>query len=153
NHDWGIMVDVVSKEAKDMLMYDLQQRKDQIPPDSYFLIWNIIEAGDIKKAQYILSKKISLAQEEAHERQMQVAQATAQANAQAALATEQAKSQTIQLQTQGKLEEAKFRAGVEMDKAEKDHVRQLELLEKENMLRGQREIETVRENNRNRMNQ
>lgn len=153
NHDWGIMVDVVSKEAKDMLMYDLQQRKDQIPPDSYFLIWNIIEAGDIKKAQYILSKKIALAQEEAHERQMQVAQATAQANTQAAIATEQAKSQTIQLQTQGKLEEAKFRAGFEMDKAEKDHVRQLELLEKENMLRGQREIETVRENNRNRMNQ
>lgn len=152
-YDWGIMVDVITKESRDMLIMDLQQRKDQIPGDAYFKVWNIIQAGDLKKAQYILAKYIAKAAESAHERQLEVAQATAKANQEAAVATEQAKSNTVQLEGQSRLESIRLQGEIDAQKAIADHLRQLEIIKKQDELLTVRELSVVEANNRNRLEQ
>lgn len=153
NHDWGIMVDITTRESRQMLIMDLQSRREQLPPESYLIVMNMIEAGDMKKAQFYLAKYTAKATEENHSRQLEIAQATAKANSEAAQATEMAKANTVQVQGQSKLMEIEAQAMVDETKAISDHKRSIELLEMTNKLQGEREVTSIRENNRNRLDQ
>lgn len=97
SHEWGIMVEVDTTQNRDFLLQELSKRTG-IPDDGYFLIWNTIQSGDYKKAQYLLTKYTRKAMELEHQRQIELAQAASMGSAQAAQASEQAKATTIQLQ-------------------------------------------------------
>jgi plasmid replication initiation protein len=101
----------------------------------------------------MLSKYAAKASELAHKRQIELSQSTAIANAEAAQAAEAAKSQNIQLATQGKLQEIQMQGQVDLAKSREEHGRNRELLMLENELHAKRELNSIKENNRNRLDQ
>ena len=124
-----------------------------IPLDAYYTVLNIIEAGDLKKAQYVLTKYMAKATEEAHQRQLEIAQATAKANQEMALMTEQAKAQTRQIDIQGKLQEIEAESLAKIKELQEQHRLKMEEIEKQGGIQMDIAVATTKQNNRNRMEQ
>jgi hypothetical protein len=97
NHEWGLYIDLNTQETKEMLVQQLFARQD-LPSDAVFIVWNAIIANDLRQAQFLLAKYIQKANQEAHQRQMEIAQATNAGAAQAAVQAEQAKRGNLELQ-------------------------------------------------------
>lgn len=153
NHEWNIIVEVDTTENKELLIQDLMQRKEMIPPDAYFTIWNVIQAGDYKKAQYLLVKYGAKAAEAQHQRQMQLAQATAMANGEATKAAEQAKANTVTVEANAKIQVATAQLELDKQRLKEEHALELQRLEREYELSTKKELKVVEANNRNRLEQ
>ncbi len=152
-YDWGIYVRLETMENRQMLIQNLMDRREMIPEDVFFSIWNSIQSGDYKKAQYVLSKASRKAKREEYERNMQIAGATANANAQAAAAAEQAKQQTLVVEFGQKKQLEEFLFKLESQKSKEDFERRITELREKSELDKQRELAVVKANNENRLNQ
>ena len=152
-HDWRISVSVYSDETRQMLIQELQLRKEQIPVATYFSIWNMIMDGDFKKAEWRLAVEVKRAEKEAHQKQLEIAQATASGNAQAVVAGEQAKAKTISAQSNAKIQEIKFQTDEDIRKARELMGMEMQKAQQEAKLMEERELKVVRANNQNRLNQ
>lgn len=107
DYDFGIhLVMMPTEEDKQLLLQDLLSKNanGMIAPESYFMIYNMIRNGDIKKAQFFFAKASRDFMVEQHQREMEKIQAQAQSNAQSAQAAEAAKAQNIQLEAQLKMQ-------------------------------------------------
>ena len=82
--------------------------------EDYFVLYNMIKTGDVKKAQLFLSKAVKQHRKLMHERQMQQVEAQSMANGKAAVMAEQEKAKTMQMKLQGDL--AKISAQGEQDR-------------------------------------
>lgn len=152
-YEWGISVEVESMESIQMLMADLQARREMLPAAEYFVIWNTVKNGDSKKAEYLIAKYTEAAKKREHARSMEIAQAQSQGNAQAAVAGEEAKAQTEQLLFQLRMQEMQAKSQLDEQGRAKDHMRSIELMEKTKDREKEIAVATVEENNRNRLNQ
>jgi hypothetical protein len=103
NRDMGIYISMETVEDRQILLQDLMSKKDFIGTDIYYVVYNAIRDGDVKKAQLILAKHTQDAEEKAHAKQMQLVKAQTEGNAQAAIEAEKAKQQTIILEYEQKM--------------------------------------------------
>lgn len=152
-HSFNIMVTVHSQETKQMLMQYLMSRVDSLSADAYFTVLNCLISNDLKRAQFLLSKYVSVAQDRQHNQQIEIAQATAQGNAAASQATEEARANTIKVQGDIDLEKLKLEYSLEDKNNESQHKRKLVEIEATNALGEQREVSVVRANNQNKFEQ
>lgn len=129
NHKWGVMVEVDTTQNREFLLQELAQRKG-IPDSGYFLIWNMIQGGDFKKAQYLLAKYTQRAREMEHQQQIEIAQAASMGQAQAAQVSEQAKSKNMQLEHSLKKDFALFEHQLEQRNKMIEQSQQLQQIEK-----------------------
>jgi len=152
-HQFIIGVLIQTKESKQLLKEYLLARQDTLPPDAFFVIQMAIDSNDLKKAQFLLSKYIQASLAQAHQRQVEVAKATAQGNAEAGVAVEQerakstaevskVKIQEINVEYDRKTELEKLLSDLRMKENNDEHKRKME-----------REIAAIEANNRNRLNQ
>ena len=95
DYTMGVYITVDSRDDRDLLLQDLMSKRDFIPNDIYYVIYNCIRDWDIKKAQLILAKHTQDAQMEAHKRQMDIVTAQNEGNAIAARAGEEATANRI----------------------------------------------------------
>lgn len=153
DYNMNIKVEVNDSQYFQMLMQMLMQSRDLIPVESYFLIYNALNQGDLRKAEMYLIKYTQLGKEEAHRRQMEIAQATANANAQAAQATEAQRQQSMQMELamKARLYDAEYKA--KDGYSAQEHLRKLEYLKKQKELEKEIALETTEANNANRLTQ
>lgn len=103
DYDFGIKISLrPSQEDRQMLLQLLfqMQQGNQISAADYFVLYNMITAGDLKKAQLYLAKANATYIQQLQQMEMQKMQQQSQGNAQAAQMAEQAKAQTAQMLTQ-----------------------------------------------------
>jgi hypothetical protein len=153
DYNMNIKVEVNDSQYFQMLMEMLMQSRELIPVESYFLVYNALNQGDLRKAEMYLIKFTQLGKEEAHRKQMEIAQATANANAQAAQATEAEKQKTMQMELamKARLYEAEY--GAKDGYSAQEHLRELERIELEKQLEKEIALETTEANNANRLTQ
>ncbi len=96
----------VTKAEVDMLMNSLMQNRQNalLNEADYFIIYNMMKQGDIKKAQFYMSKAVANAKEEAKQQQMAAIEAQGKVNEQNAQATQSAMASISTM----KLESEKF---------------------------------------------
>ncbi len=97
DYDFGIMLTLKpTSQERQMLLQDLAAQKSQgaISTPDYFVIWNMIMTGDLKKAQLYYAKAVESAKAQAQQMQMQQLQAQGEANGKAAKMAEEAKMQS-----------------------------------------------------------
>lgn len=127
--DWNVKVLVDTLQTKEMLTQDLLARRDAIPDEAFYQVFNALKDGDLKKAQILLSKFSAKAKEQEHQRQIEVQQAVSAGNKEAAIATEQAAIKRAERENELKKDLETYLAGLEEEKAKKDHARAKELIE------------------------
>jgi hypothetical protein len=105
-NDFGIQLTLLpSKEDQQMLLGNLEGMKnaDQVAIEDYFILYNMVRSGDVKKAQFYLSKAVKNWRKIRHQQEMEKMQQQGQANGEAAVMAEQARLQTAQAKLQGDL--------------------------------------------------
>jgi len=123
-HEMGIMLNILPDSAKrqNMILGLNQQREAQlITIDVYYILLNMIEQGDLKKAQLYLSKAVQKREKENHQRALEVQTAQAKANGEAGVEVEKSKQQTMtieyDLKTQYMIAEYKEKMRIERMKS------------------------------------
>lgn len=152
-HDWAIYVEIETGDMLNLLLQDVMQRRDSIPPDSYFLIIRAIEDGDFLKAQYLLASSTERAAKMAHQRQMELVQAQTQGNQEAAQQAAQAQAQLLQLKASIEAQMKEMEARMTAQRDQKLHDYEKEIISEEGAMKYQTSVATVRENNVNRLTQ
>ena len=152
-YDMGLTIEVNDKAYMDFLMQDLMSKREIIPPEIYFTIYNAINQGDLRKAEFFLIKASKEAGELAHQRQMEIAQATAQANRAAAIAAEQERRQTLATELEKTLKEEEFRAMIQDALGNSQLSRDKDFETHKSALEKDMAVAVVAENNQNRLNQ
>ena len=152
-YNLNVKVEVNDSQYYQFLMQDQMNKREMIPVESYFMIYNALNQGDLRKAELYLIKFTQLAQERQHQRQLEIAQATAQANAQAAQATEQMKMQAMEreLMIKAQLYGAEYNAKDEFES--KEHARLIERIRIEKELEKENAVAVTEANNANRLTQ
>jgi hypothetical protein len=145
-YDWNLTVEEQTPQQRQRMMADLQKYSDFIPPETYFAIKNMIESGDIKKAELFLAKAVTEAKKEEYQRKLEISQAQAMAQGQAGQMVETAKQKTEQAKTQSKLMSIEAQAKADIAKMKEQAVidERLERLKAE--LEEETRKEVVREN-------
>lgn len=152
-YDWHISVEIETGEMLQLLIQDIMQRKDMIPPDSYFLILRAIEDGDILKAQYMLAVSVDKAQKQAHQRQMELVQAQTQGNQQAAQMNSQAQAQLLQMKAEVEAQMKQIDAALQAERDKALHEQTKELEQLKGSMKFETSVASIRENNQNRFTQ
>lgn len=152
-YNLSIQVDVNDKSYFDMLMQDLMSKKDQFPVEAYFTIFNAINGGDLKKAEYYLIKYSEMVSKLNHKRQLEVADATAKANQRASQEIELIKRETARSQADVKTQLEIIKAELAEERAEKDHQRKMEEIRLDHQLTKESSIAVTAANNANRLDQ
>lgn len=101
-YDYGIQITLApSNEDRQMLLANLQEMKqtNQLAIEDYFVLFNMIRNGDIKKAQLYMSKAVKEHRRLMHNMELEKLKAQGEANGQAAAIAEQERAKTIQQQT------------------------------------------------------
>lgn len=125
--DWNVKVLIDSADSKELLLQDLFSKKEQIPDEIFYEIYNTIQQFDIKKAQILLAKHSARAKEMEHQRVIEVQKVQAEGNAQAAIAAQEAIDKGKEKEYSLKLNFEREMAKIKEEMAQKDHKRQLEL--------------------------
>ena len=152
-YDWGISVEVGSRDAHQMLLQYLFSKQEVIPPESFFAVQNAVMAGDIKLAQYLLAKFVHKANELNHQRQMEIAKATSMGNAEAAKATEEAKVKTIMTEVEAHKAKAEADSVYRYEEIKKQHQNKLQEIALQKKLDKETAVAAASANNRNRLEQ
>jgi hypothetical protein len=128
DYDFGIFITIKpSMQDRQMLLQAIQQKRQEqlISEPDFLVLWNMIQAGDIKKAELYYATAVEKQKAEAQAMQIQQIKANAEAQAQAAQASEQAKAQTMQMELQLK---------IQLEKVKGDEARKLEMLRHKNKM-------------------
>jgi hypothetical protein len=152
-YDLGLNVVVNDQTYLEFLMQDLMSKKEMIPPKVYFTIFNAINDKDVKKAEYFLIKASAEADQLAHTRQMEVAQATAEGNKAAAIAAEQERRQTLGMELEKDIQVMMREFELNELSRQNEHGRQKDMETHKGEIQRKISVETVRANNANRLNQ
>lgn len=99
-YDYGIHITLApSNEDRQMLLAKLEgmQQENQIPIEDYFVLFNMIRNGDIKKAQLFLAKSVKAHRKLMHQMELEKLKAQGEANGQAAAMAEQERAKTMQV--------------------------------------------------------
>lgn len=152
-YDFNIDVDIVSSDYINILLADLNTRRDLIPPPAYFTIMNAIQDGDVKKAQYLLAKYTDKAEKIAHQRNLEIQAATAQANQAAAAASMQVEQSKIQAKGIMDQEYERLKSLLELALKKEESQLKLKEMERKSNLDTEKELAVVEANNRNRLQQ
>jgi hypothetical protein len=106
-YDFGVIVTMVpSAEDRQMLLRNLEAYKanNQVDVADYFVIYNMVQGGDVKKAQLYFSKAAKEHQALMHRRQIELQEAQGKANGEGAMMAEQARAKTMQLSLQKEMQ-------------------------------------------------
>jgi hypothetical protein len=152
-YDLGIYVDVATSEYYQMLRQNLMEMRERIPVDAYFLVLNTLQQADFRKAELYLTKFSQIASNQEHQRALEVAEATAKANAEAAIAAEQERQKSHQMDVMAKIEAIRAEYEAKEVLAQGDHERKLDYLEKETESKKDVGIAITQVNNQNRLEQ
>lgn len=128
DYDFGIKIGLKpTAEDKQMLLQQLIQEKanGQISGADYFVVYNMIQAGDYKKAQLFLAKASERWTKRIQQMEIEKMNAQAQGNAQAAQVAEQAKMQTLQLEMQLEMQKLQAEAQLRMQENEQKHMHKM----------------------------
>ena len=106
-HDWNIFIKVDTTATRDLMIQDLQSKRDFIDPEVYYIILQSLMQNDLTKAQVLLSRQVNRSKQEEHQRMMEIQQAQASGNQQAAVAAEEARRVTLMEEARQKLAEIK----------------------------------------------
>ena len=153
NHDFHIEINVVDNDQYQLLMQDLLQKKEMLPAEGYFAVWNAIQNGDFKKAEMYLIEFSAQVKQIEHQKQLQIQEHNAKANQAAAMEAEKARQQTLQLEIQLKTELMQVEAAVQEEGKKMDHVRELEKIRLMEQLRFKTSTSVTSINNQNRLKQ
>lgn len=153
DRDWNIEITLETGEDRQVLAQELASKRDLLSPDHFFIVYNSIKQGDIRKAERLLIKFVKKAQEREHQKNLEIQQAVAQASSQAAQVSEQAKANTIQIKNQADLKLLAAKSEIEEDRAKRDHQRALDFEEIKSRNDLDKGVQITRENNQNRLQQ
>jgi hypothetical protein len=151
--EFVVDVQIETQEMKNMLLQNLMERKDTIPPEAFIAVLRSIEQGDLTKAQVTMLLAINRAQQQAHQRQIEIQQAVAKGQADAGVAVEQARMSTDERRI---IEEAKAKIAelqADFEFYVKKHPYELELTEKKMAMQHSQALDVVNANNQNRLEQ
>jgi hypothetical protein len=146
-------VEIETQEMKNMLMQNLMERKDTIPPESYIAVLRAIDQGDLTKAQVIMLLAISRAQQQAHQRQIEIQQSVAKGNAEAGVAVEEARMNTENARIAAEIKSRIEELQAEFDFYVKKHPYELKLQEQKMAMQHSQALDVVNANNQNRLSQ
>lgn len=146
-------VQVETQDMKNFIMQSLMERKDMIPAESYLSVIRAVEQNDLTKAQVILLLSISRAEQQAHNRQIEIQQAVAQGNAQAGVAVEQARMNTEKERIMAEIEMKKQEMAMEFEMYMKKFPFELQMAEKKAAMSHAQAVDVVERNNQNRLSQ
>ena len=107
-NEFGIVLTVLPTEEKKMFMLQnlaADKAQGKVGEADYFVLLNMIEQNDFKKAQFYYVRAVEKAKAAEHQRQLEMIQAQGQQIAQQAQVAEQAKGQTLQMKGQNELEQ------------------------------------------------
>lgn len=107
DHDFYFVATALpsQEDKQNIIMYLTKlSQEGRISESAYFMVYNMIQEGDVQKAQFFLAIEANKADQMKQQQQMQMVQAQAQANAQSAQAAEQARAQTAMAETNGAIE-------------------------------------------------
>lgn len=151
--EFVVDVQIETQEMKNLLMQSLMERKDTIPPESYISVMRTIDQGDLTKAQVIMLLAISRAQQQAHQRQIEIQQSVAKGNAEAGVAVEEARMNTENARITAEIQSKIAELQAEFDFYVKKHPYELELQEKKMAMQHSQALDVVNANNQNRLSQ
>ncbi len=151
--EFVVDVQIETQDMKNLLMQSLMERKDTIPPESYILVMRTIEQGDLTKAQVVMLLAISRAQQQAHQRQIEIQQAVAKGNAESGVAVEQARMNTENARIAAEIKSRIEELQAEFDFYVKKHPYELEIQEKKMAMQHAQALDVVNANNQNRLSQ
>jgi hypothetical protein len=103
DYDFGIKITLIpSEQDRQMLLQDIlaKRQNQEIAPQDYIVLYNMIRGGDFKKAQLFMAKSMERQSALKQQQSVQQMQAQSQAQAQAAMAIEQEKAKTMQMEFQ-----------------------------------------------------
>ena len=101
DYDFGIKINLKpTQEDKQMMTQQLftMQQNNQISGADFFVLYNMISSGDLKKAQLYFAKATAAHMKVVQQMEIEKMQAQSQSNAQAAQVAEQAAQQTLQME-------------------------------------------------------
>ena len=145
-YDLGIAIEVNDAQYYQFLMQDLLTKRELLPAEAYFLVYNALNQGDLRKAEYYLIRFTQMAKQQEHERQMQIVQAQAASNAQAGVAVEQERQKIEMTKLEGELYKLREQAIIAEEQAKRDHSRRMTEIQFEKSLEKDMAVATVREN-------
>ena len=123
-----------TQEDKQLMLQQLtvMQQQSQLAMSDFFVVYNMVQAGDYKKAQLYLAKANEQFMALQHQRSMEQMQAQTQGNAEAAAMAEQARMQTeVQLkQLEMQMEEMRHQLRLQENQQKHEH-RLREIMAKE----------------------
>jgi len=140
DYDFGIKIELKpTQENKQVLLQDLMQAKamNQISTADYFVVYNMIQSGDFKKAQLYLAKAAERWQKQMQAMEIEKMNAQAQGNAEAAQVAAQAQAQNMQLEAQLKAQNMQLEAQLKAQENEQKHLHRI----KELALQGRTKME------------
>lgn len=144
DYDYGIKINLrPTQEDRQMLIQQLfgMQQQQQISGADFFVLYNMITSGDLKKAQLYFAKATAAFMRTQQQMRMQEMQAQSQSNAQAAQVAEQAKMQTMQMEMQLAMQKMQIEFELRMQENEQKHKHKLEQITMQ--LTGQMEQQAV----------
>lgn len=153
NYDLFIGVKVESPERLQYLRQLLNTKLEKIPEESFFLIESAINDGDLRKAQFLMARFVKKANEQVKQDQIEIQSAVGKSNAQAAMQAEKAKQETEMFLNQMKKDYAVFEADIKERAADEQLRRDKEKKRDEIEFTKEKELEIVRANNTNRLQQ
>jgi hypothetical protein len=136
-YDLGISVVLMPTEVdKQMMMQQIIQLRDRnaaegsggITAADYFVLSEMVKAGDIKKAQLYLSIAVRKQKEESLKERQMLMQQQQQVQIQTAQASDQSKAQVLQMEHQLKMQEMQMEHQLKMQEMEKKKNDQIELI-------------------------
>lgn len=145
-YDLGVGVRINDAQYFEFLMQDLMSKRELLPPESYFMIFNALNDKDLRKAEYYLIRFTRAAKEEAHQQQMQLVQAQAQSNAEAGVSVERERQKAEIVKIEKELAKMREEFALAEVKSQKDHGRKIEEIQLTEALKKDTSVATVREN-------
>lgn len=143
---WDIRLKIISREDVQMMLQDLYANREMIPADSFYMIKNAIEDGDIKKAQYLMSRAIRKQKAEDHERALEQSRAAAEAAAESGAQVEAAREKTLITEYELKKDYRTHDSELLIKENDEKHDNDLELMKEEQARQAATSVRTVQAN-------
>jgi len=148
-YDLSIRVETADNDYYQFLLQDLLAKRELLPAESYFAIYNAIRNRDLKKAEWLLVKFTRQAKAEEQAAQERLMEIQSEQNARAGMAVEQAKAQAEMEKLRAEIQRMREQAGLDENKAQRDHAREIEKILVKAKKEGEANVDVVRENKQN----
>jgi hypothetical protein len=145
-YDWNVRIEVHNVNDAKILLDKLMQASVNMEPHILAMMTDMIQQGDIRKAEYFLSKQIEKAKEIEHKRQVELAQAQAKANQEANMVAVQGEMQKLDKELANDMQMYEFRKQKDNEFAEEEYRRKTQLMQETKKAEAENQKEVVKEN-------